>query len=130
MVDKATYVTLQKALADKPRTLAKLSKLPHLEVLVLSGSNVDDDDAATLAACTGLKSLDLSRTEITSAGVAALAALPQLVTLRLEETELNDSAAEHLVKHRGLKRLYLAQTDITDETLKKIQRCPRWWELA
>jgi hypothetical protein len=118
-VDQITCVTIGKQLKTKS-VIRKISKLPELQTLNVSGINFDDADAAQLAVCTKLQRLDLQGTQITGVGLQAFAELPDLVSLNLDETLIDNDAIDAILAHSNLKRLYLAKTSITDEGVAKL----------
>jgi HEAT repeats/Leucine Rich repeat len=78
--------------------LVHLARLPRLEHLDLSGTDLTDEGVGHLGRLTGLVSLDLSSTGVTDAGIAALNGLPQLRRLELSGTAVSEAAV------RGLRR--------------------------
>ena len=79
-----------------------------------------DSDLKHLAGLTGLKTLNLSSTQVTDAGLERLKGLTELRTLDLINTRLMDAGLEYLAGLTGLQRLYLSNTKITDAGLKSL----------
>ena len=66
-------------------------------------------------ACLGaLRSLQLTNTHVTSAGLAHLSRLRNLEWLDLDDTQIGDSGLEHLKELHGLKFLNVKDTHVTD----------------
>ena len=77
-----------------------------------------------------LESLDLSRTPVSSRGLASLAKLPKLRTLRLWQVEkIDDGAAAHLVAIDTIEVLDLSETAVTDAVLPKLAGLPNLKQL-
>ncbi len=114
----------------------------------LAGSSVRDSDLQPFGdALKGLRTLDLSNTQITDAGLEHLKGLTNLYSLRLDNTQITDSGLvhlkgltnlrgilwlsgtqvtdaglEHLKKLTKLHFLHLSNTNVTDEGVKKLQQ--------
>ncbi|RMG66752.1 MAG: peptidylprolyl isomerase [Bacteroidetes bacterium] len=71
--------------------LAFIGQFPHLEKLILNGTEITGATLGELQACTALKSLAVSNTAVDAAGLSALAGLPGLRELFLWNTQV-DSA--------------------------------------
>lgn len=102
--------------------LALLAGLePNLVGLDLSRTQVSDAGLARLAAFPRLQRLKLCATDIGDAGLAPLARLARLEVLNLYATRVTDAGLEHLAGLRALRRLYLWQTAVTDEGLARLR---------
>jgi hypothetical protein len=97
-----------------------LQSMPALRRADLSKSNVTDAGLAFLAGLSHLESLDLSRTNISGTGLAHLTHLPALRLLRLDGVDLTDADLVPLTKCKNLKVLCLASNRVTDAGLKQI----------
>lgn len=130
---------------------ARLTSMPDLESLDLSGTSITNDSLATLAQLKSLRTLKLSGTVVTDAGLAALAEAPaledlslarcpldtltesgvgqlvSLTSLDLMDTQITDDAGAALSKLTNLQKLYVGRTKISSSILpaltdlKKIQ---------
>ena len=86
---------------------------------------VTDGDVASLAAMADLKSLDLSFTLITDAGLESLSSLIAIESLNLQSAELlTDTAMAHVRGWKRLRSLNLRGTDITDTTMEYVSGFP------
>ena len=92
----------------------------HVVDLTLSGTAVGDDVFAVVAALPRLEQLDLSRTEVTSAGVADLADAPALARLNLTATAVDDGAVDALRALPRLTHLALWGTDVTEAGVARL----------
>jgi Leucine-rich repeat (LRR) protein len=82
-----------------------------------------DDDATTLSRCSALRSLNLSGTGVTNAGLAALARLPVLESLKLAYSEqLRDVSS--LSGSVSLCELDLSYTNLRDPGIAGLERIP------
>ncbi|KAL9330013.1 hypothetical protein ACSQ67_005016 [Phaseolus vulgaris] len=91
-----------------------LSKMKVIEHLNLS-SCMMGDDSVEMVACVGgnLKSLNLSGTRVTSAGLGILAGhVPNLETLSLSQTPVDDTAISFISMMPSLKDVDLSNTNI------------------
>lgn len=105
-------------------TGASLAALAPLAAFIvdadLGGTAVDDAGLRTIATWTNLRRCDLSRTRVTSAGLAPLAALPQLAILLLNGTAVDDAAVAPLRSCVHLRHLALCQTRLTPAALETL----------
>ena len=92
----------------------------------LMGKRVTDE---TLASLHGLEpclvSLDLSRSQLSDAGLGELAAFTHLRRLRLDQTGIGDAGMEELVPLKELAVLNLFGTKVGDEGLRAVGALPR-----
>ncbi len=91
---------------------------PTLETAMRRQLKKEEINSTDLAA---LKSLDLSCTEITDAGLAHLRALTSLLSLYLRTTPITDAGLAHLKVLTGLQSLDLGYTNITDAGLSHLE---------
>ena len=115
-----TAVSMRKDFGDDD--LAKLGPvMPALVSLDLSASTVTDKGAALLKGASDLKSLRLSETGVTDAGLDAVATLPQLESLNLYGTQVTNEGVLKLAGLKNLKKLYLWQTKVDDAGLQALK---------
>jgi len=92
----------------------------------LMGKRVTD---GTLASLQGLEpclvSLDLSRSQLSDAGLGELAAFTHLRRLRLDQTGIGDAGMKELVSLKELAVLNLFGTKVGDEGLRFVSTLPR-----
>jgi len=115
---------------DFHETVVLLGSQRELRVLLLTYTELSDDDLAPLKGLQKLTILSLERTNVTDAGVGELTALTQLQTLRLNQTAITDRGVAHLVAFNELRHLGLAETRITDKSLQYLSAMPRLEGLA
>ena len=108
---------LDAARARHNRDLAHLKQLPHIRSLDLSRTWTSDAGLAYLKGLKELQSLDLSYSEITDDGLAQLSDLKGLQYLDLSRTRVTDAGLVHLKDLTGLQSLNLARTIVTDAGL-------------
>lgn len=85
-----------------------ISRLAELERLGVAGTNVTDDDLASLAPLRNLKTIVLTNTGITDRGLDALLTIRSLEVISIEMT---DTTAAGIVKLRALPRLQTLRLD-------------------
>jgi outer membrane protein assembly factor BamB len=108
--------------------LSKLSGLPKLESLNVSGNAVTNDGLQHLQPLSRLRELDLSRLPIDDAGLTHLTSLKNLEHLKLIYTEgfagptVTDSSADSLSALKQLKTLNLTGARLTDDSLTELSR--------
>ncbi|MBS0209633.1 MAG: hypothetical protein JSS27_11840 [Planctomycetes bacterium] len=98
-----------------------LVTLPSLQELNLAGTMVTDVGVIKLAPH-GLKSLDVTGTDITNKSAIALARYPTLKVLRLGATRIDDDSVESLSMLRGLNTLSIWKTRISQNGVNRIRR--------
>jgi Leucine-rich repeat (LRR) protein len=104
------------------RELPRVARHRNLHSLDLSHSNIDDEALRSLSGMPDLRSLDLSETKITDAGVAVLAEHRNLQSLDLSQTGVTDVALPPLVKLPYLSQLDLRETQITEAAVRELRR--------
>lgn len=87
-------------------------KPDDLQVLMLRGKGIADEDLVNLKHLSGLKGLDLSSTIIQGEGLAHLATLTSLRNLSLFNTQVSDNELAHLSTLTSLMNLSLLKTQI------------------
>jgi hypothetical protein len=120
-----------------------------LDITLPAGCALADDDVRLLSCLTGIrafsapgmadadrcaaaldeqastaKQIDLSKSDLTDAGLARLASLPQLEILYIAWTKVTDAGMKHLARARRLRHLDLFATPIGDESLKRLAQLP------
>lgn len=123
-----------------------LRRFPFLRILLLRGTNVDEeglqhlaalkqlnfldlgnakgitDRAAELAArCHGLTTLFLDGTLVTDNGLRFLATLPNVTQLYLDRTAVSDSGLECLRHVKSLTALWLRDTPVTEAGVERLK---------
>jgi internalin A len=98
-----------------------LGGFERLEELNLGGAKITDAGLGGLVRLAKLRSLDLSRTQVSGKGIRELAALGNLERLTLWQAgNIRDDVAASLAAIRNLKVLDLSATKITDATLSAL----------
>jgi Leucine-rich repeat (LRR) protein len=64
---------------------------------------------------TKLRTLTLTKTQITDDGLRHVSGLTELLTLRLDSTQITDDGLRHLIGLNNLLQLNLNDTQVTDE---------------
>ena len=90
--------------ADGQRTAGGLRALEHcddeIQALCVAGNpDIDDDALALLSGLTGLRALDLARTQVTDSGLKHLESLKGLQQLQLAETATTAEGRARLAAH-------------------------------
>jgi uncharacterized membrane protein len=93
----------------------------QLAELSLARAPVGDALAALLASCPRLWRLDLSRTQLTAAGLGALAGHARLEDLVLVRTALDDSAADTLASLPALRRVRVWGAGLSEPALARLR---------
>ena len=108
----------------------------RVSLLILANTRVGDEGLATLAAdgLTELRTLNLSGTQVTDAGIPNLAAFTKLEELDLGHTQLTDAGLASLAALKPfattLKRLKLTGTTVTDQGLANLKSLKKLNELG
>ncbi|MEZ6144196.1 MAG: hypothetical protein R3B91_01935 [Planctomycetaceae bacterium] len=90
----------------------------HYKSLRLNDLPLTDEELRALEKLPELEILDLSGTQISDSGVASISGLVFLRTLSLSNTAISDQSLKHLLPLADLRELYLMGTQITDDGLK------------
>ncbi len=101
-------------------SLKHVLKLPTIQKLTLSGTDVRDASLPQLAALKRLRELKLDGTKITDAGVRELVAIESLETLDLLDTKVTDACVSDLGIMRRLRKVYLGGTKVTEYGKEKL----------
>ena len=108
------------AITDQQAQALLAPLAPFIADLSLAGAKAGDGVLAMAANMPNLRSLDLSRSGCTPAGLKALAGHASLETLRLAQTRLDDSAIDALASLPALTRVYLWSTGISSEAAERL----------
>ena len=110
------------ALTDTPiRDLAPLAPMTgRLRDLSVYTSPLTDDSLKPLANAARLRSMVLTGTEVTGAGLSNLPVAARLILLQLSGPSINDDALAQIPRLTGLSNLYLSDVRITDAGLSLI----------
>ncbi len=101
-----------------------LSKLP-LQVVNLSGTDVDDEYVTILSGMKSLNKLVLSKTKITDAGLAQLWKLPNLEELILDGCNITDSGISALSRCPKLQRLSIKNVaQVSEKGIRSLAQLP------
>lgn len=111
--------------------IARLAKLKPdtIELLDAQLTPFSDSDCARILKLTGLTSVDVSATQVTTAGIKTLAKLPNLKALVAHTVRLDDSGCAILPKCAKLAVLELPKTPITDHGVKQLSQCSHVYRL-
>ncbi|RPI89438.1 MAG: hypothetical protein EHM42_03010 [Planctomycetaceae bacterium] len=103
-------------------TVSRLTELPTLEEVVLSGCRLTDSCVSEFTLLPALRHLDLSSTPLTDSGLRSLGSLATLEHLDLSRTPMNGEA---LGDYRGLsrlRRLNLGFTKLAPAALRHVEQ--------
>jgi hypothetical protein len=100
--------------------LAGISRLRHLESLILHRFQISESEAAEIAKLTSLRELDLAECAVGDAALRHLARLRHLRKLYLAGCPLTDQGVESLAQLGSLESLWLASCPISDGALAVI----------
>ncbi|MFO7907546.1 MAG: hypothetical protein ACQESR_02445 [Planctomycetota bacterium] len=114
------------SVAWSPAGVTRLSDLPNLETLDLSGLPIGDAEVVELRHLQGLRELGLRRTTVGNAGVAALAGLRTLQTIELAHTNVGDDGILPLADSPGLRMLDIVGTQVSREAAEKVYEAHRY----
>jgi hypothetical protein len=105
--------------------LERVSRLEHVTALRLGGSKrLTDAGVRHLARMPGLRTLDLSGTQVTDRGLAILRELPALESLSLAWTGVTDTGLVHLSHCERLVRVDLSATRTGDGAIAALAGMP------
>jgi hypothetical protein len=110
--------------------LMNVGRKDYLEEVVgisFAGTELTDADLSRLhrhlAGLRNVRELRLSRTDVSSDGVAMVVGMPEMAKLFLDGTKIDDGALRHVAAMPGLRVLMLNQTAVTDAGLPHLARC-------
>lgn len=98
-----------------------IEQYPHIDWLILSGTQIDDKALLFLAGHEALCSLVLADTAITDRGLAAFHGNHRLHELDLTRTAITDKGLEVAASLPALNHLTLGATDVTNEGLQVLE---------
>lgn len=101
-------------------SIRQLSHLTGLRSLSLDGSKITSGAAPWIGRLTKLQHLNLNSTGIDDEAMTAIAALPELETLGLYGTGVTDVGLKTLSDSPSLKAVYLGHTRITDRGVAEL----------
>lgn len=102
-----------------PKGWQQLNSLKSLEEIIVSESNINDEDLKQLANNKYIKTLSLSACkQITDACVETLTTMKKLKSIHLAKTKVTDNFLEALANKGSLKELDLEETAITDRGIE------------
>lgn len=107
---------------NQRRFFDSLSNLKDLEVLVVSGIRVTENDLDNMKQLTKLRELHLANTLVTRSGLDAISHLSELETLSLEGNPITDDDLTKLANLRKLKWLWVRDTEVTETGVRKFRR--------
>lgn len=90
----------------------------------LVGPSHSDQDLEIVQGLSSLQKLELSGSEVTSAGLVKLAGLKNLYTLHLANTKVDDSGLKSLSGLRNLGILSLSNTKVSDAGIGELRSMP------
>jgi internalin A len=102
--------------------LSPIAHLTTMRTLVLTGTPITDAGLAPIARFTALERLSLADTPITDAGLKHLQSLSSLARLDLNKTRITDAGLAHLKGLNKLSYLSFAGTKVTDAGVRELQR--------
>ncbi len=102
--------------------LRYLTPPPHVQVLLLGGTDVTDAGMAALQKHTDLEILSLANTKVTDQGLANLSHLKKLNTLLLAGTKVSDAGLRHLTGLKQLQVLDLQATRVTEAGRRALEK--------
>lgn len=94
-----------------------LRSLPALRELMLSATDIRDEDLAGLVNHPSLERIELINTRVSNRGVMILASAPRLRALRLDDTDVTDTGLAAFKSSRSLREIDLYNTAAGDSTL-------------
>lgn len=103
----------------RPEDYELLGKIPRLRSLSLSRTNVTDTNVSRLPL--GLTSLSLNGTSVTDKSISRLAAMNGLVRLDITDTEITPDGLRLLEPLRSLDELRIADSCITAESVESLR---------
>jgi len=102
-------------------SLRALKALPQLRLLHIGGA-ITDAHLREIASLGELRTLNLSRSQVSDAGLKELARLTQLRLLRLSSSAVTDEGMAAIAELRSLRGLHLVGIPITDRGIESLCR--------
>ncbi len=100
----------------------QLGQLPKLEVLRLSGTQIDSIGIAEIAKLTELRELELDSTGITDADLKTLSTLTNLTKLSLRKTKITHEAIKEIAKLSNLTILEIGHNKIDPKEIVELKK--------
>lgn len=118
--------------AVTPEGIAKLTRLPNLRSLYVSGDAATDDLVAVVK-LRGLTSLRIDSPSVTDAGLARLSTLSDLKELIFTESKnVTDASVDQIAKCKNLRTFNVKRCGITEAGVKKLTGLRPdlriWWD--
>lgn len=110
----ASYVPIDDAV------VSRLTHLTGLKSLALDGTRITSRAAPSIGKFAELQYLGVHSTQIDDDAMAAIAALPELETLGLYGTKVTDDGLKALSNSPSLKAVYVGRTPITDRGVAEL----------
>lgn len=98
-----------------------IEQYPHIDWLILSGTQIDDQAMQFLAGHEILCSLVLADTAVTDRGIAAFRGNHRLHELDLTRTAITDKSLDLAASLPALSHLTIGETDVTNEGLQVLE---------
>lgn len=117
------------ALRTEDEELAAIKKLQRLRVFNGQSLPVTDAFVASLAECTRLEKLDLSRSNANDATIERLKPLVNLADLELNGTDLTERGLKACGAFRRLRSLRAYSDDLTPEAIQRFRKAHPWIEV-
>ena len=106
----------------RPEDYQLIRNHPGASKVLMANADVTDAELKLLSDLRGLRELDLSRTQVTCAGLAALRGLDKLEILWLEgNPRIDDRCWEVLGQMKSLRLLWLSGTGMSPEAAREWQ---------
>lgn len=114
--------------SDEQRCLNRIAK--HLRQVILSGSDLTDENLASFADNRALQVLLIHGTQVRGHGLRHLSGCSQLEVLGLSNTGLDDSHLDHLAALPNLKILHAGRTLVTAAGVQRLSSLPQLQTLS
>ncbi len=107
---------------QQPIDFAKsLEQFTSLETLILTNTQLQDEDITKLPELTRLKLLDVSQNNLSDRSVARLSRMNALETLVLDGNPITDNSISDLGQLRHLRAICIRKTGVTEAGLMKLR---------
>ena len=111
------------------RYLRLLTPFSELKTLNVSATQITDAGMLEIGRHTSLTSLYIARTEISDAGTKELRHLKNLTTLNLVGNKITDAGLKSIGELTNLERLHIGRSDVTEVGLKELNNLKQLREL-
>jgi hypothetical protein len=119
-IDSLSFAQLSKEYADD-EMIAKLTHLPALRSLDLSGTPISPDCTRYLSDCAHLKNLKLDRTKVNNYAIGQLSRSQSLQELSLRDTLITDQVTETLLAMPSLSKLDVSMNGLHADSVRKLR---------